>query len=90
MLDGLALLPLADLPAGMAHLRANTPQHLDDVIDYFDVTYVIGRHHVVQPPASNEPLPSARLRRQPPLVAPDVWNVHVATVTGGRQDEQYV
>ena len=25
MLDGLALLPLADVPAGMAHLRANTP-----------------------------------------------------------------
>ena len=25
MLDGLALLPLADVPGGMAHLRANTP-----------------------------------------------------------------
>ena len=25
MLDGLALLPLADVPAGMAHLRAHTP-----------------------------------------------------------------
>ena len=84
MLDGLALLPLADVPAGMAHLRANTPQHLDDVINYFDATYVTGRHRVVQPPAANvaAPLPPARIRRQPPLFAPDVWNVHVATVTG--------
>ena len=84
MLDGLALLPLADVPAGMAHLRANTPQHLDDVVDYFDATYVTGRHRVIQPPAVNAvaPLPPARIRRQPPLFAPDVWNVHVATVTG--------
>ena len=81
MLDGLALLPLADVPAGMAHLRANTPQHFDDVIDYFDTTYVTGRHRVVQPPAA-APLPPARLRRQPPLFAPDVWNVHVTPVTG--------
>ena len=84
MLDGLALLTLADVPAGMAHLRANTPQHLDDVVDYFDATYVTGRHRVIQPPAVNAvaPLPPARIRRQPPLFAPDVWNVHVATVTG--------
>ena len=63
MLDGLALLPLADGPAGMAHLRANTPQHLDDVIDYFDATYVTGRQRVAQPPAANAiaPLPPARL-----------------------------
>ena len=84
MLDGLALLPLANVPAGMAHLRANTPQHLGDVIDYFDATYVTGRHRVVQPPAANAAasLPPARIREQPPLFAPDVWNVHVATVTG--------
>ena len=84
MLDGLALLPLADVPAGMAHLRAHTPQHLDDVVDYFDSTYVTGRHRVIQPPALNAaaPLPPARIRRQPPLFAPEVWNVHVATVTG--------
>ena len=81
MLDGLALLPLADVPAGMAHLRANTPpQHLDDVIDYFDTTYVTGRHRVVQPPAAKAPLPPARLRQQPPPFAPDVWNVHVTIV----------
>ena len=57
---------------------------LDDVIDYFDVTYVTGRHRVVQLAAANAaaPIPPARFRRQPPLFAPDVWDVHVATVTG--------
>ena len=62
MLDGLALLPLADVPAGMTHLRANTSSLLDDVIDYFDATYVTGRHRVVQPPAANAaaPIPPAR------------------------------
>ena len=42
------------------------PQHLDDMIDYFDPTYVTGRHCVVQHPAANDaaPLPPTRLRRQ--------------------------
>ena len=43
------------------------PQHLDDVIDYFDATYVTGRRSVVQPPAAKAtlPVPPARLRGQP-------------------------
>ena len=51
------------------------PQHLDDMIDYFDPTYVTGRHCVVQHPAANDaaPLPPTRLRRQTTTNDPS-WN----------------
>ena len=48
MLDGLTFLPLAEVPAGMTHLRNVAPVELADLVDYFDATYVTGRYSVVQ------------------------------------------
>ena len=38
MLDGLAFLPLSDVPAGMDYLKEHTPDGLEP-LDYFDSTY---------------------------------------------------
>jgi len=45
MLDGLAFLPLADLPKGIQCLRQHVPDGVEDLaslVDYFDATYVSG------------------------------------------------
>ena len=42
MLDGLALLPVDKVSEGMNFLRNNTPDGLDDLVNYFDSTYVSG------------------------------------------------
>lgn len=82
MLDGLAFLPLADVDAGMALLRANVPQvdGVQDVVDYFDATYVSGGMRVPQGPVTAQP--ALRLRRTPPLFPPEFWNMHEATING--------
>ena len=51
MLNGLAFLPLAEVPAGMTHLRNVAPVELADLVDYFDATFVTSRYRVVQLPA---------------------------------------
>ena len=43
MLDGLAFLPLAEVPGGMTHLWNVAPVELAVLVDYFDATYVTGR-----------------------------------------------
>ncbi|KAG7155548.1 hypothetical protein Hamer_G023228 [Homarus americanus] len=85
MLDGLALLPLDDVIAGMEYLKENTPDGLKELVDYFDATYVSGTFRRVQaPPANpNNPLPPVRLRHRPPVFPPAVWNVFESTITRG-------
>jgi len=45
-MDGLAFLPIIDVPAGMVHLRAICPPAAQPLIDYFDRTYVSGGNGV--------------------------------------------
>ena len=84
MLDGLAFLPLAEVPAGMTHLRNVAPVELAHLVDYFDATYVTGRYRVVQLPAAHAGgmAPPQRLRNQPPAFPPLLWNFHQATIDG--------
>ena len=87
MLDGLAFLPLVDVADGMVHLRHSMPSGdgLDELItlvDYFDSTYVTGSVRRIQHPLDNNELPRIRLRRIPPLFAPELWNVHEVTLAG--------
>ena len=83
ILDGLALLPLADVPAGMTHLRANTPpaSRRRDRLLRCNVRHWTTPRRAASSRQRRRAHP-ARFLRQPPLFAPDVWNVHVATVTG--------
>ena len=81
MLDGLAFLPLADVEEGMALLKNATPEGLEELVDYFDSTYVSGSISRVQPSQNNAL--TLQLRRRPPLFPPQTWNVHDVTLTGG-------
>ncbi|KAL8577385.1 hypothetical protein ACOMHN_060207 [Nucella lapillus] len=85
MMDGLAFLPLNDVQEGMAFLRINLPQdppEVEDLLNYFDQTYVSGRYRPIQQQPAGDGAAAApiRMRRIPPLFAPAIWNVHNATI----------
>ena len=83
MLDGLAFLPLSDVTEGMQYLRNLDEEYTDDLLDYFDHTYVSGSFRRIQRPAlPGEDQPTIRLRKMPPLFPPQMWNVHNATLRG--------
>ena len=50
MLDGLAFLPVGDVPAGLAKLKEDIPEGLEPLVDYFDATYISGTYRSVQRP----------------------------------------
>jgi hypothetical protein len=76
-LDGLAFLPLDDIPAGMDYLLQHTPAGAAELTDYFNKTYVTGSYRQVQPAHGQV---GVRLQRVPPRYPPEVWNVHGATI----------
>ncbi|KAL8621870.1 hypothetical protein ACOMHN_046074 [Nucella lapillus] len=68
---------LDDVPTGMEYLRDNTPDGAEELLEYFEVTYVRGTFRQVQLPAANDDAPApVRVRRRPPLFLPGLWNVH--------------
>ena len=71
MLDGLALLPVSDVAAGMQFLRQSMPDvpRLGDLADYFDATYVTGTACAI-----NQPNCLLRIHRITPLFPPEKWN----------------
>ena len=86
MLDGLAFLPVVNIPEGLAYIRAELPDDLPDLaelINYFDSTYVSGSIRSMQPRDSRRLL--LRVRRSPPTFPPATWNVHQATVDGSER-----
>lgn len=74
MMDGLAFLPVPDVIQGMDLLRRIAMPEADDVLDYFDSTYVNGMYRNVRRGGHNV------IRRQPARFPPEVWNVHEATL----------
>ncbi|KAL8590500.1 hypothetical protein ACOMHN_010936 [Nucella lapillus] len=81
MLDALAFLPVDEVPTGMEYLHNNTPDGAEELLEYFEATYVRGTFRQVQLPAANDDAPApVRVRRIPPLFPPGLWNVHEATM----------
>ena len=78
-LDGLAFLPIADVPAGMNHLLQNTHDGAEGLVDYFNKTNVTGTFRHVQPAHGQV---GVNLQQVPPRFPPELWNVHEATVNG--------
>ncbi|KAL8614049.1 hypothetical protein ACOMHN_023284 [Nucella lapillus] len=86
MLDALAFLPVDEVPTGMEYLRDNTPDGAEELLEYFEATYVRGTFRQVQLPAANDDAPApVRVRRIPPLFPPGLWNVHEATMRDGNR-----
>ena len=77
MLDGLAFLPITDVKEGMELLKCYTPEGLEELVNYFDSTYVSGGFSSRQPSAL-----TLRFRRRPALFPPQTWNVHDITLAG--------
>lgn len=78
MIDALAFLPRKDVKAGMAYLQSIVPVEAQDLLQYFDYTYVNG-----PVTARNTTRHGAlRLRRRKPLFPPKVWNINSATLKG--------
>ena len=82
MLDALAFLPVSDIPEAMEHLRQNTPEGFDDLLSYFDSTYVSGPCRSIRclPSARQPSVQRVRVRRLPPQFPPSTWNVFEATL----------
>ena len=83
-LDALALLPLASVYAGMAYLRGIMPAAAEELVDYFDATYVSGslRRCPLRRTGSQLRDTGLRLRltRRRPIFSPTVWNCHETTL----------
>jgi len=70
MLDGLALLPVVDVVAGLAWLRNEMPADAVPLVNYFDETYVTG---------SSCQVTVSGLTRKPvtlPWFPPETWSIH--------------
>lgn len=85
MLDGLAFLKMDDVPEGMDFIRQNVPDGLDDLVDYFDSTYVTGSYRRVRGPAADGPV---RIRRVPPRFPALIWNVNEIKPCRSTSDQQ--
>ena len=77
MLDGLAFLPVQDLSEGMAYIRSVAPSEAQDLVEYFDATYVSGPLRIVQAPDGQ-----CHQRRTTPVFEHQLWNVHEVTLYG--------
>ncbi|XP_042143566.1 uncharacterized protein LOC121833919 [Ixodes scapularis] len=63
MLDGLAFLPPDLVPVGLDYIRGQAPTDLDDLIDYFDATYVNGTFRAVSSRVADGALTTTMRRR---------------------------
>jgi len=75
-MDGLAFLPIDDVKEGMTYLRTIVPSDAEELLDYFDKTYVNGTYRRIQ--CKNTC--GAAFRNNPPLFPLQLWNVHAATI----------
>ena len=50
-IDGLAFLPVEQVPEGMQHLQQQCPPELKDFLEYFNQTYMSGTYRRIQRPA---------------------------------------
>ena len=82
-LDGLALLPLDQVNEGMQHVRNTMPDNAEQLVEYFDRTYVSGQFRQRAVPQQNmNDIAPIRVRHIPPLFKPADWNMHEVTLAG--------
>ena len=90
MLDGLAFLPIHEVPNGMDFLKTNTPPGLESLVDYFDSVYVSGTYCRIQIPAANpDDIPLIRMRHIQPMFPPPLWNMFEPTVNNNPRTNNF-
>lgn len=83
MLDALALLPPCEVQEGMQYLKDIQPDEADELVTYFDETYVTGKlRQRTRRPASDRvgSVAPITIRRVPPMFPPELWNMHEVTL----------
>jgi hypothetical protein len=83
MIDGLAFLPIDKVTDGMLYLKEHLLQDvpsLDELLTYFDTTYVSGTLRRIQRTSDNAEA-IIRFRRINPIFPPETWNVYEATLS---------
>ncbi|KAL4143400.1 hypothetical protein QTP88_005736 [Uroleucon formosanum] len=78
MLGGLAFLPINDVPRELIYLKTIIPQEANELMEYFDSTYIEGK--IIKNNAR-----SNVIRRTPAAFPPSVWNVHEVTLNDGQR-----
>jgi len=82
-IDGLAFLPIDDIPEGVMYICHNTAHGAEDLVDYFDQTYVTGTfRRAGVPQECLDGVAIVHMRRVPLRYPPALWNVHQATLDG--------
>jgi len=76
MLDGLAFLPLERVFEGMAYLKTIASPEGEDLLNYFDATYVNGPLRKVGVGTK------FKFKKISPLFPPNTWNVQKTTING--------
>ncbi|KAE9545182.1 hypothetical protein AGLY_000725 [Aphis glycines] len=69
-------LPIEDVKKGMIYLRTIVSSNAEQLLDYFDITYVNGTYRRIQCNSTC----GAAFRNNPPLFPIPLWNVHAATI----------
>ena len=84
MLDGLAFLPVDDVPAGIAELKEVIPEGLESVVDYFNASRISGTYlNGQRPPRPDGTAPLIVVRRLTPFLRRYLWTVNIQTVAEG-------
>jgi len=68
--------------SGMVFLRHTVPDEQQELLSYFDSTYVNGSFRSVRRNAASSGIQRLALRRVPLLFPVTSWNVHDSTLTG--------
>ena len=87
MMNGLAFLPLDRVPEGMRYLDINCPSHLQELLNYFDQTYVRGKLRASTHPQT--PSQGLTIHTTPPMFPPHLWNCHDATMDDGMRTNNF-
>ena len=69
-------------------LKENAPTGCEELLQYFDATYVSGSFRQIRHPLRDGNA-LLRLRRMPPLFPPALWNVHDLTLTDGDRTNNF-
>ena len=67
---------------GMSYLRGRIPPGFEQLLNYFDATYVTGTSRLIRRQAASRGVPRFIIRRIPAMFPPCSWKLYDATIIG--------